>query len=888
MRRIHATRLVTYSLSICLIHTLIGCADPASKKSAESQPAVRAATKITDSFSVTTDAKTGQPSLVIRKTALDKEFLLQASLIEQTVAAMGQGLRSRIVAFKRQGESLFMMEATTGHTVTRDLPQNLILASFPISNETSDEIQFDFNAGMSSIFSSTEWTGQDSGGRDYKPSFSMVNVRLSYLEEVKLLPPDRISIRQIAQVPQESFSGNNALPIEVRYFLSPYRPNPNFVPGPEGDYERTAFFEIPPQLQLDGTTKILPVKFNEKAPIVFAISSNTPAEYRQAVRDGILYWKGVLPMVDAVDAPAGVTAPNFEHHVVQWVAHDRAGMAYADAQVDPRTGEVLHAQAYITSMFAFSSIRQVRSMLRRLDEPAKPKPVSRSFTLSGFENQRLCHREIAIDSEFQRSLGELLAANVSEAVTLRVSQDYVRAVVAHEVGHLLGLRHNFAGSLRTRNYPVDRRREIFSKYVHHDIVPADLETASSEMDYLPVEESALHGQQMRTLPGSLYPHDRLAIEMLYQNKSPTLKDTPPFCADSGVSKYSDCRRFDAGDSLLEFASQSAKESVRRLPNAFLETFIAIKSPLPWDRIRPVASANFDPERIAGILMAPMAEVMASFAPDRRSLMVAREFPFVGALNKDQVEAAEAKAVEAEVKRLGGWEKVLQPATYQDLEKVFDETERLLRDPTYREGEGPGGHYAFTPEESAQILNTALNLFARLPVEIAKQDIEILLKVPDRWKINGTENGDSLLRLMLAREREYLFTLNPARLEILVSLPLTTPPPPVTPPVPRLEPFPAPLPPTSVDKTWKLPVFTYDADLRARAATLLNAGSHPDGANWGSEERKQIKAQFKKLIEDALGQELSSVDVDKIQTRDATTQRKLARWLAEAKRIQSAL
>jgi predicted Zn-dependent protease len=30
---------------------------------------------------------------------------------------------------------------------------------------------------------------------------------------------------------------------------------------------------------------------------------------------------------------------------------------------------------------------------------------------------------------------------------LRASQDYVREVVAHEVGHVLGLRHNFAGSV---------------------------------------------------------------------------------------------------------------------------------------------------------------------------------------------------------------------------------------------------------------------------------------------------------------------------------------------------------------------------------------------------------------------------------------------------------
>lgn len=917
MRDSHAARFFFYSFNAIILAGVLGCADPAAKPSAESAPEVRAATKITDSFSVTPNAKTGQPSLVIRKSALDKEFLLQGSLIEQTTAAMGQGLRSRIVAFKRQGEALFMLEATTGHTVTRDLPQNLILASFPILGETADDIQFDFNAGMSSIFAASDWTGQDLSGRDYTPSFTMVNVRLSYLEEVKLLPPDRLSIRQIAQVPLAGFNGESALPLEVRYFLSPYRPNPNFVAGTEGDFEKAGFFEVTPQLQLDGTTKIFPTKFDDKAPIVFAVSSNTPAEYRQAVRDGILYWKGALPSLQAVDGPAGVTAPDYAHNIIQWVSHDRAGMAYADAQMDPRTGEVLHAQAFITSMFAFSGVRQVRSLLRRIDEPTSPKTVAKRFTLAGFENQRLCDREMEIDSEFQRSLGELLSTGASEAVTLRVSQDYVRAVVAHEVGHLLGLRHNFAGSLRTRNYPVERRREIFRNYVERDITPADLETASSEMDYLPLEESALHGQQMRTRPGSLYPHDRMAIELLYQGKSPALQDFPPFCADSGVSKYSDCRRFDAGDSLLEFASQATKESVQRLPNAFLETFIAIKSPLPWERVRPVASANFDPEKIAANLMSPMSDLMASFAPERRSLRVAREFPFVGSLNKEEVEAAEAKAVEAEVKRLGGWEKVLQPTTYQDMEKAFDQTERLLRDPAYRAGVGPGGHYEFTAEESEQILNTALSLFVKLPAEIAKQDIEILKKVPDRWKITGTENGDALLQVMLAREKHYLFALHSSKFQVEVTLPAPKPATPIATavsvnipakdgldalaftwnslsgettkaeiPSPSLPTVPSA--PTEVTKTWSLPIFSYDVDLRAKAATLMNAGLHPDGSDWGSAERKQIKADFKKLVEDALGQELTSVDLEKVQVKDAVAKRKLARWIAEAKKISLGL
>ena len=41
-----------------------------------------------------------------------------------------------------------------------------------------------------------------------------------------------------------------------------------------------------PQLKTDGTTVIRSTRFNQKAPIVFAISANTPADYKQAMKDG--------------------------------------------------------------------------------------------------------------------------------------------------------------------------------------------------------------------------------------------------------------------------------------------------------------------------------------------------------------------------------------------------------------------------------------------------------------------------------------------------------------------------------------------------------------------------------------------------------------------------
>mgnify|MGYP000517644175 CR=1 FL=1 len=80
----------------------------------------------------------------------------------------------------------------------------------------------------------------------------------------------------------------------------------------------------------------------------------------RAIREGILYWNTVMgrTFVEVVNAPAGRHAPDPDLNIIEWINEDDAGFAYADAQVDPRTGEVLHAQVFLTSGWAVYSREQ--------------------------------------------------------------------------------------------------------------------------------------------------------------------------------------------------------------------------------------------------------------------------------------------------------------------------------------------------------------------------------------------------------------------------------------------------------------------------------------------------------------------------------------------------
>ncbi|PWU17986.1 MAG: hypothetical protein C5B49_07975, partial [Bdellovibrio sp.] len=423
---------------------------------------VKAPTDIHSAFTVSPSKAKGnfdppltlnKVKLSLNKSALEKEFLLQGAFIPQPAAAMGNGIKSRVVAFRQRDGKLYMLEATQGHSVTTDLPQNLILAEMPIVEETDTSITFDFNKGMSNLFFMGDWSAHDLDGADYDEGsrFSSVKVNSSFIESAEMTANNHLVIRQIAQLLLPYGVENFNLPVEVKYYLSPYNPSADFKPVESIKYDRTGYFEVAGQLTQQGTVKTYASKFNLNKPIVYAVSSNTPAEFKQAVKDGILYWNTVAgrTIVEAIDAPEGVVAPDINYNVIQWVPYDQAGFAYADAQMDPRTGEILHAQVYLTSAFAYLGVERAKALyLFKNDDKKSTRP---SVGLKGLSQAGMC--DFDSTEAIARSFSTVMAVAGDDAKYLRLAQDYVRQVTAHEVLHTAGLRHNFAGSL-SASYPL--------------------------------------------------------------------------------------------------------------------------------------------------------------------------------------------------------------------------------------------------------------------------------------------------------------------------------------------------------------------------------------------------------------------------------------------------
>ncbi len=175
--------------------------------------------------------------------------------------------------------------------------------------------------------------------------------------------------------------------------------------------------------------------------------------------------------------------------------------------LDPLTGESGHGQAYITSVFGFAGKSRARALLRAMQDLAEPKKDDKKeaaalrFGVPFLPAAPACQvNPQTFAQQMAHGLQELLASDeLTDAAVLRVSQDYVRETVAHEVGHVLGLRHNFAGSLAATLTRKDLD-EWFRAYIVGKPTTAftNQPASSSMMDYTPFKGAVSIASPMRT------------------------------------------------------------------------------------------------------------------------------------------------------------------------------------------------------------------------------------------------------------------------------------------------------------------------------------------------------------------------------------------------------
>jgi hypothetical protein len=366
-----------------------------------------------------------------------------------------------------------------------------------------------------------------------RPSFSVDGTKSYYLATKAFPRNDEISVNLTFNGPANALPtvpDGRGIPIGMHYsIVAPPERDPKFVPRYADD--RIGYF-ITARKRYGNDAKASPFeRFIERwnldnGPITFYLTDEIPKEYRDTVRRGILAWNAAFAKIgrpNAIVVKDPPTTPSFDpddarYTTVRWITSDQPDFsAYSPHVSDPDTGQIIRATVVIDGESLRSIKRgyvdRVLPAQRAHDAYAQPGgPFDVASALGGDRDADGSGSEecsFEEDSVAKAALGSLMLAQNPRATPAdreRYAQEWLYNTVMHEVGHTLGLRHNFEGSTA---YSFPQLHDPAFTRIHG--------TTGSVMDYTPANIAAPGERQADYFPTQLGPYDFWAIEYGYRS-----------------------------------------------------------------------------------------------------------------------------------------------------------------------------------------------------------------------------------------------------------------------------------------------------------------------------------------------------------------------------------
>ncbi len=155
-------------------------------------------------------------------------------------------------------------------------------------------------------------------------------------------------------------------------------------------------------------------------PIVYYIDPGAPEPIKAALFDGARWWNDAFEAAGYRNAfivkelPADADPMDLRYNLVQWVHRSSRGWSYGNTVSDPRTGEIIKGIVSLGSLRVRQDYLIAQGLRSPFDGDQDTDPVSEQMALAR-----------------------------------------LRQLSAHEIGHTLGLAHNFAASVHGRASVMD-------------------------------------------------------------------------------------------------------------------------------------------------------------------------------------------------------------------------------------------------------------------------------------------------------------------------------------------------------------------------------------------------------------------------------------------------
>ncbi len=402
----------------------------------------------------------------------------------------------------------------------------------------------------------------------------------------------------------------------------------------------TSFIRYVNRWRLEPAEPVAPGKLTvPKRSIKYYIEKTVPHEYRAAVHEGILEWNKAFEKIgfrNAIEVVQMRDDEDFDpedmnYNTFRWITTDNA-FAIGPSRANPLTGEILDADILFDASFIryWKQERQIYRVDGKEYEPVSPiqamdqgwgldrnvlmrramghlgwndreKPVQLSPEEARIAALRMGVCQCPNHMRLQMGLASLAIAQADlapppkekdkdgkdkakedkqkkkdEQLELLINQA-IKHIVMHEVGHTLGLRHNFKASTMLPNHQL-----------HDTKITREKGLVGSVMDYSPVNLAPKGVQQGDYFSTVLGPYDYWAIEYAYKpingDETAELKkiasrgpSTPglDYGTDEDVFATSDphINRFDLGADVMTFAQERMKlsgELMKTLANQVVE------------------------------------------------------------------------------------------------------------------------------------------------------------------------------------------------------------------------------------------------------------------------------------------------------------------------------